>query len=248
MRKLYIVGNGFDIAHNLPTKYIHFKDYLKSHNMKLFSILNANEIYEEDELWTDFESALGHPSIAFVNKINNLFGFDNVIGKNLIDKIKEELGKWICSIAYDDVKPKYKFNDTDRFFSFNYTDTLGFVYGISFDKIKYIHKYAGAHFFGEKLIFGHNNKKFNGYEILQESYKDVDGIIEENKSWFDELSLIGIDVVEVIGCSYNDIDYPYFIRIKNCCPKAKWILNWYSNDDFQKRKKYIETLKLELIA
>ena len=243
MRKLYIIGNGFDIAHNLPTKYIHFKDYLKSHNMKLFSILNANEIYEEDELWTDFESALGHPSIAFVNKINNLFGFDN-----LIDKIKEELGKWICSIAYDDVKPKYKFNDTDRFFSFNYTDTLGFVYGISFDKIKYIHKYAGAHFFGEKLIFGHNNKKFNGYEILQESYKDVEGIIEENKSWFDELSLIGIDVVEVIGCSYNDIDYPYFIRIKNCCPKAKWILNWYSNDDFQKRKKYIETLKLELIA
>lgn len=83
---------------------------------------------------------------------------------------------------------------------------------------------------------------------MQESYKDVDGIIEENKSWFDELSLIGIDVVEVIGCSYNDIDYPYFIRIKNCCPKAKWILNWYSNDDFQKRKKYIETLKLELIA
>ena len=248
MRKLYIIGNGFDIAHNLPTKYTHFKDYLKAHNIKLFSILNANEIYEEDELWTDLESALGHPSIAFVNKINNLFGFDNVIVKNLIDKIKEELGKWICSIAYYDVKPKYKFNDTDRFFSFNYTDTLGFVYGISFDKIKYIHKYAGAHFFGEKLIFGHDNKKFNGYEILQESYKDVDGIIEENKNWFDELRLIGIDVVEVIGCSYNDIDYPYFIRIKNCCPKAKWILNWYSNDDFQKRKKYIETLKLELIA
>lgn len=182
MRKLYIIGNGFDIAHNLPTKYTHFKDYLKAHNIKLFSILNANEIYEEDELWTDLESALGHPSIAFVNKINNLFGFDNVIGKNLIDKIKEELGKWICSIAYDDVKPKYKFNDTDRFFSFNYTDTLGFVYGISFDKIKYIHKYAGAHFFGEKLIFGHDNKKFNGYEILQESYKDVMVLLKKTRT------------------------------------------------------------------
>ncbi len=216
--------------------------------MELFSILNANEIYEEDELWTDFESALGHPSIAFVDRINNLFGLDNVIGKNLINSIKEELGKWICSIAYDDVKTKYKFNETDRFFSFNYADTLGCVYGIDFDKIKYIHKYAGTHFFGEKLIFGHNNKKFNGYEILQESYKDVAGIIEENKDWFDELALIGIDVIEVIGCSYNDIDYPYFNMIKDCCPRAKWILNWYSNNDFQKRKIYIETLKLDLIA
>ena len=248
MRKLYIIGNGFDISHHLPTKYINFKDYLKGHNLELFSILNSNEIYSEDELWTDFESALGHPSIAFINKINNLFGMKNVIGKNLIDSIKEELGKWICSIGYDDVKPKFKFSENDIFFSFNYTDTLGQVYNIDFDKIKYIHKYAGAHYFGEKLIFGHNNKDFNEYEILRESFKDVQNIIKENDNWFDKLNLIGIDCIEVIGFSYNNIDYPYFKRIKECCPNAKWILNWFNDDDFQKRKKYIETLKLDYIA
>ena len=27
-RKLFIIGNGFDLNHNLPTKYQHFKEYL----------------------------------------------------------------------------------------------------------------------------------------------------------------------------------------------------------------------------
>jgi len=29
-RTLYIIGNGFDLAHNLPTKYCHFYEYCKS--------------------------------------------------------------------------------------------------------------------------------------------------------------------------------------------------------------------------
>lgn len=248
MRKLYILGNGFDISHGLPTRYKNFKDYLKDHNLELFSILNSNEIYVEDEHWTYFESALGHPSIAFINKINNLFGMDNVIGKNLVDLIKEELGNWICSIDYNKVKHKFKFTKDDIFFSFNYTDTLGQVYDVDFDRIKYIHKYAGAHYFGEKLIFGHNNNDFNKYEILKESYKDVQSIIKENDNWFTNLKLIGVDCIEVIGCSYNDIDYPYFKKIKECCPNAKWLMNWFNDDDFKKRGKYIEALKLDQIT
>lgn len=31
MNKLVIIGNGFDIAHGLPTKYSDFKDYLLSY-------------------------------------------------------------------------------------------------------------------------------------------------------------------------------------------------------------------------
>ena len=29
MRKLYIIGNGFDIAHDLDTRYLDFKRYLR---------------------------------------------------------------------------------------------------------------------------------------------------------------------------------------------------------------------------
>lgn len=30
MKNLYIIGNGFDLAHSLPTKYSNFKEYLIS--------------------------------------------------------------------------------------------------------------------------------------------------------------------------------------------------------------------------
>lgn len=28
--KLYYIGNGFDLAHNLPTRYLDFKEYFKT--------------------------------------------------------------------------------------------------------------------------------------------------------------------------------------------------------------------------
>ena len=57
MDRLVIIGNGFDRAHNLPTSYYDFKEYLR---------IYAREFYEaickyipEEELWFQFEMALG---------------------------------------------------------------------------------------------------------------------------------------------------------------------------------------------
>ena len=57
MGDLIILGNGFDLAHELPTKYSDFRD---------FTWINNREFYEqltkyifEDDLWNDFENALG---------------------------------------------------------------------------------------------------------------------------------------------------------------------------------------------
>lgn len=41
MKRLFIIGNGFDIAHNLPTKYADFKKFLEKTDIKLF-----NKIFE----------------------------------------------------------------------------------------------------------------------------------------------------------------------------------------------------------
>ena len=39
--KLFIIGNGFDIAHNLNTSYGDFRDYLEKENWEFLSSLEA---------------------------------------------------------------------------------------------------------------------------------------------------------------------------------------------------------------
>ena len=59
--KLFIIGNGFDRAHGLPTRYIDYRDYL-FHNYPDF-LKDVEEAYslnpEDIEWWQDFENNLG---------------------------------------------------------------------------------------------------------------------------------------------------------------------------------------------
>jgi len=83
--KLYIIGNGFDVAHGIPTTYWSFRTYLEEHNPefllffeKLYDIEPLDDTepwYSEDaqerwnksvnnELWSIFEEVMGHPNIS----------------------------------------------------------------------------------------------------------------------------------------------------------------------------------------
>ena len=42
--KLYILGNGFDVAHGLPTKYLDFENYVKSIDKELYDKRNISVI------------------------------------------------------------------------------------------------------------------------------------------------------------------------------------------------------------
>lgn len=86
MRKLFIIGNGFDIAHNLPTKYSDFQNYLMENYPgttgdylvvpESFIMPDGEEKYNDDEVvgfllkiiteteatgeaWSDLENTLG---------------------------------------------------------------------------------------------------------------------------------------------------------------------------------------------
>ena len=80
MNKLFIIGNGFDIAHHLPTKYKHFRKYLIKEYDNPYSyipeeaigpdgetanyrhvaglLINLFDGYYNDEDWGDVEAAL----------------------------------------------------------------------------------------------------------------------------------------------------------------------------------------------
>ena len=241
--KLYIIGNGFDIAHNLQTRYSDFKNYTKKNNRDLYDKLNS--IYDEYELWNDFEQALGNPNMEELSQIDKLFGTKNVIGEIFARCIKEELNSWIRSIDYTNTERKFKLQDNSLFLSFNYTDTLGYVYKIDTNRIKYIHGFVADSLYGNELVIGHHNSEFNNNELVESTYKDSKEIIKENKNWFDRIKSSLIDEIEVIGHSYNDIDIDYFKKIKTIKPDAKWILNTYSDKDVQHARDYIEKLNIK---
>lgn len=75
-KKLYIIGNGFDLAHDLPTSYTDFYDWLRGSNYQVDNkkdysefVSQMDEIFahandgEPIEWWSDFENALGHLQI-----------------------------------------------------------------------------------------------------------------------------------------------------------------------------------------
>ncbi|WP_265468328.1 AbiH family protein [Aeromonas salmonicida] len=48
---LYIIGNGFDLHHGLPTQYKHFKDLLNMVDWQVFDWVDTNVPADED--WSD---------------------------------------------------------------------------------------------------------------------------------------------------------------------------------------------------
>ena len=65
--RLYIIGNGFDRAHNLPTSYNpDFKNIAEKYESEHFW-----DIYQsrEPDIWADFENLLGCPDFNFLQEI-----------------------------------------------------------------------------------------------------------------------------------------------------------------------------------
>ena len=194
MRNLIILGNGFDLAHGLQTKYSDFRDYIWNNNREFYEQLT--KYIFEDDLWNDFENALGSfddgeikemSEAAYLNYDDNYYNYDRAISDELefSTKISEYLLEWVKSI---DIKTKPAvsrkiINNDNIFINFNYTDTLEKVYDIVNNNILYIH---GRALGNERLVIGHHNVfAYAGKQPLLLTYQEMDDWIEYqmNMSW-----------------------------------------------------------------
>ena len=78
MPSLFILGNGFDRAHNLKTSYWHFKEWLMTHG-RLDVIAELQSLFPAQEdgqflLWSQFEKALSQYDKAAVER----WGWDSL--------------------------------------------------------------------------------------------------------------------------------------------------------------------------
>ena len=252
MTKLYIIGNGFDLWHGLPTKYSCFYEFAKEALNELANYLDKNE----EDLWADFENSLGkfdwksiydtydYTDITADNfKPSEAFGLEDELHEQtdcLVETIKELFCSWICGIDISVATKKLEFDIDDRFINFNYTSTLQMVYGVKDEHIFHIHGKSEAY---DDLIFGHLETMEEAPEFDRNGdgnrtiftdaknaakypfyafQKPVNEIIKRNCDFFNNLR--GIKNIIVIGHSLNKIDLPYFKKIVKNTEGAKWLV------------------------
>lgn len=170
--KLYIIGNGFDIAHGIKCKYSDFSDFLGENYPDYYqSIMHGYA--GSNALWKDFENEL--PSCAthieewgleMGNAMRSEIDYDPMDDMGIgfwlddqyrfLNKLPDYLRLWVESIDIA-VKPIFKIERDALFLNFNYTGTLENVYAIDEDKVKHIHGFVDNK--REKLVIGHCNKK-----------------------------------------------------------------------------------------
>lgn len=170
---LVIIGNGFDLAHNIPSSYYCFRD--KTHG----SVKDALELFiDVDDVWGDFENNLAYLdrekvllSMWLEKDINGVleeedddfsaadFYMSIDSGGWAIDTIVNELPiafrRWINSLVVDGREPIYNLFKEAHYLSFNYTETLETVYGINKNNINYIH--GDRRNKKHPLVLGHGN-------------------------------------------------------------------------------------------
>ena len=142
--RLYVIGNGFDLHHGMPTSYKSYRIWLEENHHDVYERLNNlySDGIDEAEWWNDFETNLGYivdlrgriENTAWVNEPTE----DELERDRFIDDhrgawdVQEEMGRVIGSIKgtfheWVDSLPKASFGNmvkmetADSFFiNFNY--------------------------------------------------------------------------------------------------------------------------------
>jgi len=174
MTKLYIIGNGFDKYHKLPTGYDDFHKFVIDNYSEIENVFEEYFLLRgnEDSLWSDFEADLGTFKWKyFFNEKNTIdvqdesfrpscrFGLEDDLRQEtdeLVDKIKEVFENWLNRIDLESTDKKNEFQEYAFFLNFNYTLTLEEVYKIPSEMIFHIHGDIQNN--ADSLIFGHNEE------------------------------------------------------------------------------------------
>lgn len=186
MKNLYIIGNGFDKHHGIPSGYWDFHEWLAKKDKKL--VEDIDELYDyNQDLWGNFEVELGNLEIE--EKAQEIYSehsadlssdhYDREYHEGMIlagdtiggiyNKIKSYFPEWIRSLDKGDVKKLVKLENDAFFITFNYTDTLIDMYKIPEKDILFIHGRSAID--GDNLVLGHGK---SADQVKAESEKGID--------------------------------------------------------------------------
>ena len=170
MKRLVIIGNGFDLHHRMKTNYYDYRQFLLSNGyVDLVKCFERGEDALPEYLWNHLEECIG--LLPYEDAYCYLIGYGD---ENWHDSahhdfqyeisemtkywpdIRIKLADWIKNVQYTekDDKIAYIIEGASSFLSFNYTNTLEVLYGIKKEKIVYIHGDAST---DTDLVLGHRS-------------------------------------------------------------------------------------------
>ena len=252
--KLYVIGNGFDLAHELHTSYSDYKRHIEN-NLKNHPnwhiILDFYPNYYN--FWSDIEKNVCAFNGELFLKLKECYGSGFL--DDLLKQIRDSFQSFIYNCEKDVVKVKKRFelDDDSIFLTFNYTTVLESVYGIAEERIMHIHNsvynVTGNRFFNLSdvdFVLGHSAKS-DEYVFYSQSKigsdkeyidfrnkttKDCKKAIKEfnldNKCLNLQLSNCLKEIV-FYGFSFSPADKEYIRLLKMCFPlsSVKYIVYYH---------------------
>lgn len=186
---LFIIGNGFDLMHHVPSRYTNFRDTLGKNNRIRFTL----ETYiRTEDIWGDFEDSLAHlDREMMLSTIDDWLDNMGVLEEDddddfsaadffaaqeiattpvyvLTEELPKRFRRWINTLEPQSLsKPLEDILKLDaRYINFNYTETLETIYEVPRQNILYIH--GDRRDKKTKLVLGHGR---DYDEIFDEWYQ-----------------------------------------------------------------------------
>lgn len=280
---LYILGNGFDLMHRVPSSYYNFRDTLGKNNSLRYMLENFLTV---EDVWSDLENAVAHFNVAAMSDesvvdmwldINGAYDEDGGAAEyfmsveeaanpmiTIATELPRRFRKWVETLSVGTAdRPLHSMFRNGKVLNFNYTEFVEKLYGVSKENVCYIHgcrvKEKGKP--REPLILGHylgasagayndvgrEKSRLRGFrrfyvETAREYVvncisqydenltKDTQKIIKSHEGFFTDLR--GAQTVIVIGHSYSQTDWDYFLKIRSGADNsAKWYFSCYGLRD-----------------
>lgn len=198
MKRLFVIGNGFDLHHNLQTGYNDFKKYLKLEEPEYFDFINNlmlknNPDFDSND-WSEIETelicvmsidydGLLNEAIESSEKDMDRASYWNDIQFNAeyfnrdLPNFKKSFDEWIDTIDFSRafVDENLVFTRDDHFLNFNYTKTLQILYGIKESQVLHIHGENGT-----DKVFGQSEYYEDPLPLSNLTQEDYDNGIEDD--------------------------------------------------------------------
>ena len=143
-RILYIIGNGFDLAHGIKSSYWNFREWLVLNKYNLVGMMDIFFSNQRD-VWSSIEQALGEydeGSILDYCRPDEEFDYEHSLSSSarvedspmaifrpVLEEFRQAFRDWVNSIEISGIEKVYKLNPDSLYLSFNVPHIIHFLYG-----------------------------------------------------------------------------------------------------------------------
>lgn len=207
---LFIIGNGFDLIHGVPSSYFDFRNSMGRHN----ELRLALEMYiMKEDLWSNFEESLEYINgDAMFESIGEYMEWFDVKEQHeddfsaadffmaaeaamqpthiIMRELPRRFRKWINTLepAVSHRPFRNIISTQARFINFNYTEFLETLYSVPNRNIFYIH--GDRRDKNKELILGHSGSSDEDFESYNQE-DEIDLMEMRNQTTFDLYQISG---------------------------------------------------------